>query len=71
MAMCTVPDAQLMEAFPHANTRNTSAQHYHMEVIGRQGWRWRCDAVKEGDYAEAGQEKRGGCPALEEKVGGL
>ena len=64
-----LPDAQLMEAFSHANTRDTSTQHYHMEVSVRQGSK--CGAAKEDEDAEAGQDERGVCPALEERDEGL
>ena len=66
---CTLPDAQLLEAFTHANTRDASTQHYHMEVSGRRGTK--CNASKEDEYAEAGQDERGGCPALEKEDEGL
>ena len=49
----TLPDAQLMEAFTHANTRDASTQHYHMEVSWRVGLKWRCRAANEEEDAEA------------------
>ena len=64
---CTLPDSQLMEAFSHANTRDASTQHYHMEVCGRRGSKWRWSAAKEEEDAEADEEERGGCPTLEEE----
>ena len=67
----TLPDAQLLEAFTHANTRDASTQHYHMEVSGRRGSKWRYGASKEEEDAEAGQHERGGCPALEKEDEGL
>ena len=54
---CALPDAQLMEAFTHANTRDASAQHYHMEVSGRVGSKWRCRTANEEEDAEASQDE--------------
>ena len=53
----TLPDAQLMEAFTHANTRDASTQHYHMEVSWRVGLKWRCRAANEEEDAEASQDE--------------
>ena len=64
---CSLPDAQLMKAFSHANTRDASAEHYHMEVSGRRRSKWRWSATKEEEDVDADQDQRGGCPTLEEE----
>ena len=57
-----LPDAQLLEALAHTNTGDTSAQHYHVEVLGRLARR--SFLVKEEDDGDGGQGEQGGCPTL-------
>ena len=70
-ALHLIPDPQLLKAFPHANTRDASAQHNHMEVCGRRGRRWRRKTLKESEDGKASQDRGGRCPTLEKNMMGF